>query len=1167
MSLSDHSPSFSETREFWEDRVKRSFEDDKENSAPIDCFEMACIVHDDLVTDADSRQSVNPISSSPPITSRYILGDTSPPGSSIVLPPSVDVLPAVNLGSLPSRLNSKNWQERLSGYHEIANGDMEFSDEIDLKRFWGETSPQVQEAALNSLRVLCKKFPGDTSRVALWSSAVLGVTEKYFCSGNGKIKNLANLWILDLVEIWGLSVIDDLIEKITIGFKKDSKISLRVLGGLMTMVANVFTEFENCLISGIEQLAISAILSIDSILKDAGYSILSQMAVNPDELVKLSDTQKKELSIRIEKRKSFFVKKRNLPEIVNKVPKNSSRRLSIDEVSVDVVLKQLPKDWLSKVTLSEKWQERKDGISLFRRLLSSTSPSCQILNNSPLNLTDVVSLLIRLFKNEATLPVVSEALCLVVDLYNFSAFSISQVRSLLAVILPRCRDKALSKPLTVCLSSLFKFEAVLDEKLIMSMLPLGLEKGSPAKAVIIGVLKERVEGIGDTLALCRVLGEWLGEDGREGIVELVRALLKTQSNSSELECTILEKSDRWGEARKKAIVAELGIKIVVPYKREDARISQKRSQSVGRVSSFSLKENLRKSIGSLSARCESILKFDWRDLTIFYNRQVPKWLGDSAAVRSAWRGLIGPRNSNSLNWQQARDDVICLMFDEGVHWEKRVNVLECIKEGICQETIFNNSTIFLLFRYCIDIIQKSHNNPGILRGVVGVLEICFECIKGSNILEIEWYPLIFCLVGKLGIHEIAQLIEKWLLNEEIISPDNLERILTRAASQKKNPKEISNLLILIQDKSSKSTESIERRYIRAPISPKKKIASPSPLRRQLRPPQSIGLFTDTATLHPKISRIKKPSTPSYLNIHSPKSIDNHYVIPVSNVPPDVVSVPVVVPAVVSSSPPFSRNQQTPRKPLTSSPNLTTTLPLAVVNLLEICAEGSESIFEAFNDLADFTENDLQTASRNAGAVVAAVAEGVKVCSQNAQKYENWGPLVRCVREISRSRPLWFALPVGVLKSFLAQLLNLVGFRTFRENCPEFWAELNLSVVHALANSDRLSAYSALLELGADDSPLLPLVLKCADKLNRTLTGFLGEGVGEERNLYLLLSSIKNQVDKHGPSSVALASIQAVCQIVGTAEVGEFVGLHVTKNRLWWKQTLKEFENRTSSIQI
>jgi hypothetical protein len=168
-----------------------------------------------------------------------------------------------------------------------------------------------------------------------------------------------------------------------------------------------------------------------------------------------------------------------------------------------------------------------------------------------------------------------------------------------------------------------------------------------------------------------------------------------------------------------------------------------------------------------------------------------------------------------------------------------------------------------------------------------------------------------------------------------------------------------------------------------------------------------------------------------------------------------------------------------------------------------------------------------------------------------------------LHSVTRQGEVFEKLKRDVLKKFLRELLVAVNDKKLRSAEPEIWAELNLSVVHAIANSDRTVAYTVLLEL-SEDATLLGLVSKCIDKLNRSLPQFLNLN---EENLFALLGAIKlfirhslhaeKEADLIGNECVQNC-LKGICTVAGLVEVGEFVGMHVESSaeRSTWKLLLK-----------
>jgi hypothetical protein len=184
-------------------------------------------------------------------------------------------------------------------------------------------------------------------------------------------------------------------------------------------------------------------------------------------------------------------------------------------------------------------------------------------------------------------------------------------------------------------------------------------------------------------------------------------------------------------------------------------------------------------------------------------------------------------------------------------------------------------------------------------------------------------------------------------------------------------------------------------------------------------------------------------------------------------------------------------------------------------------------------------------------------------------------ILSLLHKVSRDPRMWSSVPGGVLRSFLQELLTLVNDKNFRAREPETWAEINLSAVHAIANSDRCIAYGALLRLRSEGTTLQNLVIRCIEKLNRSLSDFLVNDKNMASLLTVLHSYIESLLMAGGEAAVVgnecvMICLQGVCEASSLVEVGEFIGLHVKtpQERLVWKKLLKIYsatEKRRKSI--
>ena len=169
-----------------------------------------------------------------------------------------------------------------------------------------------------------------------------------------------------------------------------------------------------------------------------------------------------------------------------------------------------------------------------------------------------------------------------------------------------------------------------------------------------------------------------------------------------------------------------------------------------------------------------------------------------------------------------------------------------------------------------------------------------------------------------------------------------------------------------------------------------------------------------------------------------------------------------------------------------------------------------------------------------------------------------------LHQLCRKTSVWNRLSLPPLKAFIGQLLTVVADKNLRHTEPELWAELNLSLVHAIANSQRPTAYTALLALSREGELTKPLIARCIDKINRSLS------TESDSRLEPLLKALQNHIHDllvHNQDEAAIVAdecvitcLRGLCAVIDPIEVGEFVGLHVRSpaERLLWKKILKTY---------
>jgi hypothetical protein len=240
----------------------------------------------------------------------------------------------------------------------------------------------------------------------------------------------------------------------------------------------------------------------------------------------------------------------------------------------------------------------------------------------------------------------------------------------------------------------------------------------------------------------------------------------------------------------------------------------------------------------------------------------------------------------------------------------------------------------------------------------------------------------------------------------------------------------------------------------------------------------------------------------------------------------------------------------------------------------IADSNTDNITSVCKEITDILDRK-SGGSISADSLVSVLADQLNLIidSPNSDAREN---VMSLIHKIARMQTAWGKVTLETLRKLIFELLHVVSDRALREREPEVWANLNLSVVHVFANCDRGNAYSVLLSLSAQQQ-MQPLVLRCIDKVNRSLPSFLLEDV--QKRLASLLWALQkhiHEVLKEGEESTVIedqcfmASVSGICDCIGLVEVGEFIALHIAspQERLLWKKILKLYsatEKRRKSI--
>ena len=207
-----------------------------------------------------------------------------------------------------------------------------------------------------------------------------------------------------------------------------------------------------------------------------------------------------------------------------------------------------------------------------------------------------------------------------------------------------------------------------------------------------------------------------------------------------------------------------------------------------------------------------------------------------------------------------------------------------------------------------------------------------------------------------------------------------------------------------------------------------------------------------------------------------------------------------------------------------------------------------------------------TALKQVTETVFSCLQSVLTCSNSPIRQS----VLTLLHNLTRAGFLWQQIMKPTLKKFLRELLSCVNDKKLRSLEPEIWADLNLSLVHAIANSHRPTAYLVLFELITSDTSLASLAIKCVEKLNRSLPQYLNETESNLNALLLAFKSFFRDSLTTADGEEALVQnecmqgcLQIICNLAGIVEVGEFVGLHVesARERAVWKRLLKSYADR------
>ena len=168
-----------------------------------------------------------------------------------------------------------------------------------------------------------------------------------------------------------------------------------------------------------------------------------------------------------------------------------------------------------------------------------------------------------------------------------------------------------------------------------------------------------------------------------------------------------------------------------------------------------------------------------------------------------------------------------------------------------------------------------------------------------------------------------------------------------------------------------------------------------------------------------------------------------------------------------------------------------------------------------------------------------------------------------IHTATRMVSIWETASVREMRIFLDEMLIIVDDKSLRENDPEVWSDINLSVVHAVANCKLPTAYAALIEVsGPKARPSIQgLALKCIEKLNKALPEYFeaNRSIDNSATLWPLLGAVLAYIVSDSVTPSIQVSLKGICSAVSALDIGEFLGTTIPDKvrREYLKEVLKQ----------
>lgn len=1086
----------------------------------------------------------------------------------------VDSLSDYNNLPVKERLRLKNWDARLSGYTELlqtADGVLLFdvvSESPSL--FLEEVTVRGQEYSLKCILQWTRGVVSVTG--PLENKLIQGCLLKYGSSSQSRIKELVDEVFMNIGERFGPSraiafvnkalnesckfMMGPVIRDPTARPVAKGSISRQIIGCLhvlSTLASKYECDMDATLPKVVDLLNSS---TVDRSLKDACYSFLSEMHAvlgdNRIDSLNLNDAQAKELRSRI-------FKPSPTPSTDDTVIISCSLE-GFSSVPPEDLLKRVPKNWFEIIETAAKWQEKRDAWTVLSKALARPIPG-------PIP-DEILRAITKTLKTESNVPVTAEVCTAICSLGN--TMSRSSAVSVLSALIPRLKDKTPSVQRSVR-KAIVCMKSFIDARIIEVEL----------KGLLTSSRKDVCNIVQDLLPLpgCElcVLNHILLPSFDESDIptrDLVVAITKSVIADVTTSCGPLEECIALiqrgladlSPARKKVLESALGISA-------PALARPKSGSSLPSVSRFVQRPRTASSHASLTLSLESPLGASVQTLVVAIKPSVSeartrrqtaekneKWLSVGELVSSETLARLSGQLRSVL--MPGSEKIIAMMTNTG----RLVDILKSVDlwQDAVRDTREWTEIADLLFKWLVAVLVASRDNSQICSAVLALVE-AMVCGISREFSDRECSIFLPVLVEKIPNPSFADRIVTILESPVVPIQQRVGALcstITKTRSKKTSQECLKRLISWLRDK------------ILPPRLKRMEIART--LLYALADKACADLVTVDLILEIADSELSSCITSLLRTDSSLKDASRHSLLKRLSLQETIRSPrPALSDRTnVSVVPTAKATSRTSVRPLTEAPAIVNPAVQALANAVS----NGESLVESCSQIQDLLDSFPQEASSSAPTIITSITRVVRAVLVSTDSMSRQS-LLSLLHVVSRTAGMWHRISKAVLEPFIRELLTAISDKTLRSTEPDIWSDLNLSLVHAIANSERPVAYSALLDLSRSDPAMKVLAIRCVEKINRSLPQYLEDLDKGENNKNALLSSFQRHIHQLALSVGEQAVIEdecvqtclrGICSVVGLVEVGEFVGLKVgsPEERLLWKKLLKCYsanEKRRKSL--